>query len=358
MTGSWGVTVPLPGLELAAHAEVMRALPDWGYTDAWSSEVAGPDAFTPLALAAVAEPRLYLGTAIVPVFTRGPVLIAQSAAALAELAPGRFSLGLGASSPAIVEQWNGIGFDQPYRRTRDVLRFVSRALAGEKVSANFDTFTVSGFRLEQPPTMPVPILLAALRPQMLALAGREAQGAILNWLAATDVGRCVAEIGNPASRIVARVFVCPTEDADYARTLGRRLIAAYLNVPAYAEFHRWLGRGPRLERMWQLWEDGDRAGAAQAVPNDVIDELVLHGNPRSCRDQVLRYVEAGVQIPVLAVLPSSETADPAGLAAVLAELGPAGLVQSPEEAVPEATLEDGDAAQGGSAQGGAAEGGR
>src|SRR3954465_494462 len=173
MTGRWGVTVPLPGLDLPAHPELLRELPGWGYTDAWSSETAGTDAFTPLAVAAVAEPRLYLGTAIVPAFTRGPALIAQSAASLAALAPGRFSLGLGASSPAIVEQWNGIAFDQPYRRTRDVLRFLTRALSGEKVSADFDPFTVSGFRLEQPPALPVPILLAALRPQMLALAGRE-----------------------------------------------------------------------------------------------------------------------------------------------------------------------------------------
>ncbi|HEX8093197.1 MAG TPA: LLM class F420-dependent oxidoreductase [Jatrophihabitans sp.] len=357
MTGSWGLTLPLPGVPLAVQAELVRALPDWGYTDAWSSETAGADAFTPLALAAAWEPRLYLGTAIVPVFTRGPALIAQSAASLAALAPGRFSLGLGASSAVIVEQWNGIAFDQPYRRTRDVLRFVSRALSGEKVSADFDTFTVSGFRLEQPLAMPVPILLAALRPQMLALAGREADGAILNWLAATDVDRCRTAIGNPASRVVARIFVCPTEDADHARTLGRRLIATYLNVPAYAEFHQWLGRGPRLERMWQLWKNGDRAAAAQAVPDDVVDELVLHGSPRSCRDQVLRYVEVGVQIPVLAVLPSAETADPAGLAAVLAGLGPASLAQFPDEAASEAMLVDGGAADGGAAGGGAADGG-
>ena len=356
---SWGLTLPLPTGALPEQAELLRALPGWGYTDAWSSETAGADAFTPLAVAAMAEPRLYLGTAIVPVFTRGPALIAQSAASLAQLAPGRFSLGLGASSPAIVEHWNGIGFDQPYRRTRDVLRFVRRALTGEKVSADFDTFTASGFRLEQPPELPVPILLAALRPQMLALAGREADGAILNWLAATDVDRCRAAIGNPASRVVARVFVCPTEDAGHARALGRRLIAAYLNVPAYAEFHRWLGRGPRLERVWQLWEDGDRAGAARAVPDDVVDELVLHGSPPSCRDQVLRYVEAGVQIPVLAVLPSPETADPAGLAAVLAELGPAGLTQSPDEAeslagsgATQGSTADGDATQGSTADGG------
>lgn len=323
MTGGWGLTVPLPNVSLAAQPELLRSLPDWGYTDAWSSEVAGSDAFTPLALAAVWEPRLRLGTAIVPVFTRGPALIAQSAASLAALAPGRFSLGLGASSPAIVEQWNGIAFDQPYRRTRDVLRFVRQALDGEKVGGGFDTFTAAGFRLEQPPAERVPILLAALRPQMLALAGREADGAILNWLAATDVGRCLAAIGNPASQVVARIFVCPTEDAGYARTLGRRMIAAYLTVPAYAEFHRWLGRGPRLERLWQLWEQGDRAAAAQAVPDEVVDELVLHGSPASCREQVRRYVEAGVQVPVLAVLPTPETATFEGLSAALAELGPA-----------------------------------
>ena len=114
MTGGWGITLPLPGLALPEQAELVRALPGWGYTDAWSSETAGADAFTPLALAAVWRRRLRLGTAIVPVFTRGPALIAQSAATLAALAPGRFSLGLGASSPVIVEQWNGIAFDQPY----------------------------------------------------------------------------------------------------------------------------------------------------------------------------------------------------------------------------------------------------
>ncbi|WP_408663836.1 LLM class F420-dependent oxidoreductase [Jatrophihabitans sp.] len=315
------MSLPLPGVTLPAQAELVRALPDQGYTDAWSSETAGVDAFTPLALAASWQPRLELGTAIVPVFTRGPALIAQSAAGLAELAPGRFSLGLGASSPAIVEQWNGIGYDRPYRRTRDVLRFVRRALSGEKVTGEFDTFSVDGFRLERPPAERVPILLAALRPQMLALAGREADGAILNWLAAGDVARCVAAVGNPASRIVARIFVCPTSDAGHARAVGRRLIAAYLSVPAYAEFHRWLGRGPRLERMWQLWQAGDRAAAVEAVPEGLIDELVVHGSPDRCREQVRRYVTAGVQTPVIALLPSPETATVEGLAAVLAGLG-------------------------------------
>ena len=138
----WGLTIPVGGVPLPAHADLVRALPSFGYTDAWSAETAGADAFTPLALASAWAPDLRLGTAIVPVFTRGPALIAMSAAALADAAPGRFVLGLGASSPVIVGNWNGIAFDRPYQRTRDVLRFVRAALAGERVDGEFDTFRV------------------------------------------------------------------------------------------------------------------------------------------------------------------------------------------------------------------------
>jgi probable F420-dependent oxidoreductase len=319
----WGLTIPLTGVPLPAHADVVRALPGLGYTDAWSAETSGADAFTPLALASAWEPTLRLGTAIVPVFTRGPALIAMSAAAMAAAAPGRFVLGLGASSPVIVGNWNGIPFEQPYRRSRDVLRVVRAALAGERVDGEFDSFTIKRFKLEQAPAVPPPVLLAALRPQMLRLAGREADGAILNWLAATDVPRCVESIGNDAADVVARIFVCPTGDAEYARNMGRLLISTYLTVPAYAAFHEWLGRGDALRPMHEAWAAGDRAGAAAAVPDEVVDELVLHGTPESCREQVHAYADAGVRTPVIALLPTPELTDASALPDVLRRLGPA-----------------------------------
>jgi probable F420-dependent oxidoreductase len=313
----WGLTVPQTGVGLLDHAALVRQLPGWGYTDLWSAEVNGTDAFVPLALASTWEPTLRLGTAIVPVFTRGPALIAMSAATMAAAAPGRFVLGLGASSPAIVESWNGQEFTEPYRRTRDVLRIVKRALAGERVDARFDTVTISRFALEQPPAVPPAVMLAALRPQMLRLAGREADGAILNWLAASDVARCRAAVGAPVE-LVARVFVCPTDDDDFARSLGRRLIATYLTVPAYAAFHDWLGRGAALRPMHEAWAAGDRRGAAAAVPDEVVDALVLHGSPESVRDQVRAYADAGITTPVLALLPAPDT----NLADVVRRLGP------------------------------------
>src|SRR6266511_2391724 len=156
--GRWGVTLPLDGVALPAHRELVEELPALGYADVWSAEVSGADAFTPLALAAAWSPALRLGTAIAPAATRGPALLAMSAAAMAEATPGRFALGIGASSQTIVEQWNAASFEQPFRRTRDTLRFVRRALAGERIDEAFDTFTVRGFRLTRVPEVPPPLL--------------------------------------------------------------------------------------------------------------------------------------------------------------------------------------------------------
>jgi probable F420-dependent oxidoreductase len=294
--------VPFDGIALHEHRRWFDLLAELGYSDTWSSEVDGDDGFTPLALAAAWAPTLRLGVAITPAFTRGPALLAQSVAAMAETAPGRFAFGLGASSEVIVEQWNGIEFTEPYKRVRDTLRFLRAALGGDRVDERYDTFAVRGFRLSRPVEVPPPLYLAALRAGMLRLAGREADGVILNWLSADDVTTALAEVGT-GKEVVARIFVVPTDDAALARGVGRRMIAAYLNVPAYAEFHRWLGRAPALQAMWDAWAAGDRKGALAAIPDEVVDALVVHGSPESCRAHVARYVASGVTVPVLAVVP-------------------------------------------------------
>jgi probable F420-dependent oxidoreductase len=305
-----GITVPFPGVPLAEHRSWFAASVAAGYTDAWSAEVAGTDGFTPLALAAAWEPDLRLGVAIVPAFTRGPALLAQSVAAMAEAAPERFAFGLGTSSEVIVKNWNGIPFDRPYERVRDTLAFLRLALTGEKVTADFETFSVHGFRLSRPLPAPPPLYLAALRPGMLRLAGREADGVILNWLSADDVTTSLAEIRAGARvqasdggfEVVARIFVVPERDPAVARAIARRMIASYLTVPAYAAFHRWLGRAPMLQGMWEAWEAGDRKAALGAIPDEVVDALVVHGDPEVCRAHVARYVQRGVTLPVLMVV--------------------------------------------------------
>lgn len=301
----YGITVPFDDVPLAEQQPLFAQLADLGYTDVWTAESNGHDAFVPLALASQWAPTLRLGTSIVPVYTRGPGTLAMCAATMAAVAPGRFVLGVGSSSDVIVERWNSTTFDRPYQRVRDTVRFLRTALTGTKVEESYETFQVHGFRLAAPPAQPPPILVAALRSGMLRLAGREADGAIVNWLSPDDV-RTVAPYvheGGPGKEVAARIFVAPTTDAATARAVARFAIAAYLNVPVYRAFHEWLGRGDLLAPMWEAWAAGDRKGAVAALPDDVVDDLVVHGSPERCRERISAYIDAGVTTPLLAVLP-------------------------------------------------------
>lgn len=307
-----GMTVPLPG-HLHAQRDRLIELADLGYSDIWSAEADGADAFTPLALAAAWEPRLRLGTAIVPAFTRAPACMAQSVATLADAAPGRFAIGIGSSSNVIVERWNGVPFVEPYKKVRDMVRFLRDALSGDKIAKTYDTFEIQGFKLGIRPEVTPPILVAALREGMLRLAGREGDGAIINWLSPTDVTKVARVVRDAAGgedrEIVCRIFVCPSENAEVVRTAARFAVAAYLNVPVYAEFHRWLGRGPLLQGMWDAWAAGDRKAALTAIPDEVVDELVVHGSPAACRARIQEYVDHGVTTTSLAIMPLDPTID-------------------------------------------------
>ena len=95
------------------------------------------------------------------------------------------------------------------------------------------------------------------------------------------------------------------------------MVTAYLNVDAYAAFHRWLGRGPALEAMWEAWAAGDRKRALEVIPDEVVDDLIIHGSYEQCRAHIQRYVDAGVTIPALAVIPFG-----VDLAEAITELAP------------------------------------
>jgi probable F420-dependent oxidoreductase len=302
-TARWGITLPLRSMALGAQRDFVAALPDLGYTDGWSSELNGADAFTPLMLASQWTDRLRFGSAIAGIYNRGPALLAMEAATLGALAPGRFVLGIGVSSPVIVEDWNGVKLDRPYQRARDTLQFLRGALAGEKVTAEYETFSIRGFRLEPPPDQPPALALAALRPGMVRLGASHADGVITNWLAPADVP-AVRAVAGPGSELIARVFVIPTSDTAVARAVGRRLLAAYLTVPAYAAFHDWLGRGDQLRPMQAAWAAGDRKGALAAIPDPVVDDLVVHGEPAQCRERVAEYQASGLDTPVIMVVPA------------------------------------------------------
>ena len=199
MQKRWSLSVPLDHFTLAEHVEIAKEAESLGYTDAWSFEVDALDCFTPLAAVAQAT-KLRLGTPLANVYTRGPATLASSAAAMGEMAPGRFNLGIGSGSQPIVEMWNGGKFQKPATRVKEMAQFLRQALAGERVVFDGEIIKVNGFRISRPPSAPIPIHIAALRGGMLKVAGEVGDGAIINWLSAEDVKKSVAVVREAAAR--------------------------------------------------------------------------------------------------------------------------------------------------------------
>jgi probable F420-dependent oxidoreductase len=288
----WGLTLPLPSVPLRDHANLIREAEAAGYSVLWSGETQGPDGFTPLALAAAWTERARLGTGVVGVFTRGPALLAQQAAALADASGGRFALGIGASSDRIVEGWNQMTFSKPLSKIAETLDFLDAAFAGERTS--------TGFKLEQAPAEPVPVVLAALRGKMLRLAVERAAGAFTNFLPLAGLPRVTAELEQAPEgfELLCRFFCLPGE-REQVEPLARFMFASYATVPVYEAFFRWLGYGERIDEMVAAWRAKDREHAVAAAPWDVIEDTFVFGTPDKMRERLDAFVDGGITLPIL-----------------------------------------------------------
>jgi probable F420-dependent oxidoreductase len=292
MSQRWGLTLPLPGITLADHREHVELAEASGYTDLWTGETAGPDGFTPLALSAAWTERMRLGTGIVGVFQRGPALLAQETAALASASGNRFVLGIGSSSDRIVEGWNGIPFEKPLSKVRETLDFLDTALAGER--------TATGFKLEAPPTGPVPIVLAALRGKMLELAVERAQGAFTNFLPLGGLPKVTAQLADaPADFELLCRFFCIPGEREQVEPLARFMFSSYITVPVYADFYRWVGYGEQIEPMIAAWDSGDRQAAAAAAPWELIEDMFIFGSAAEMKERLAAFVAGGITLPIL-----------------------------------------------------------
>ena len=302
-----GLTIPFAGVSLAEHEPLLRRADELGYHDLWSGEATGYDGFTPLALASAWTENVRLGTGVVNPYTRGPALMAQSAAALADASRGRFVLGIGASSDRIVERWNGIPFEKPLSRVREAVQALRPVFAGERGNG--------GFKLEVPPAQPIPIYVAALRGRMLRLAGEIGDGAWVNFLPLSGVEQVVGKVreGEAAAGrepgsvdIVCRFFNVPAP-AGEGLAFVRFMFAAYATVPVYAEYFRWLGFADEIDPMVEAWEEGDRERAVELVPEDLARDVFVFGGPDEQRERLAAYADKGITTLCLTPIAQPET---------------------------------------------------
>src|SRR5262245_4128219 len=329
--GRLAISLPVPFASPRACVELARtAEREWGYDAIWLAETNGPDSASLAGALALATERAALGTAIVPAQTRTPALLAMTAATVAGLAPGRFVLGLGSSSHAIVEGWHGLPFEKPLARVRETVAIVRAALAGEKTDFEGKTARSRGLRLGFVPERPVPIYLAALRERMLELAGEIGDGLIVNLFPVTAMPRILAAWRRGAARagrdlgsgeVVCRFQVAVTDDVPAARRLVRAAFTGYVAQPVYNAYFRWCGFEVEAAAVAEAFARGDRAASSAAMTDELIDRVSILGSASRCREQIAEFVAAGVTTPVISPIAT----DAAGVRAVFEAFAPARL---------------------------------
>jgi probable F420-dependent oxidoreductase len=317
------------GFALREHGEIVREAEELGYTDLWSMETSGIDGFSPLVYAAAFSERARLGTAIVSSYTRGPAILAMSAAAVEQAAPGRFVLGIGASTEVIVQGWNGISFQRPVATVRESIRRVRQALNGERMS--LEPEARGAFKLDAAPSTPIPVYGAALRPGMLRMVGEVADGVVINFLPPSAVPQVVAEVragAEAAGRdpdsldVVCRNMLCADGLDDATRAVARFILAVYVSSPPYEAFLRWIGMDDMIDPFLKLWRGGDRKGALEAMPDELIRSLLVVGDVDECRARLEEYRSGGVRVPCIAPFSGAQDARGSVLRA-MRELSPA-----------------------------------
>jgi probable F420-dependent oxidoreductase len=327
--GKLAITLPAPFATADRCVELARrAEQEWGYRAIWLAETGGAESFALAGAIAAATSQIEIGTAIVPVYNRTPAVLAMGAGTLAQLSGDRFILGLGASSHAIIEDWNGLPFQAPLARVRETVAVLRQALAGERTDFSGRTLRSRGFRLGALPAKPLRIYLAGLRERMLELAGEFGDGLILNFFPLTALPKMLEayrrgafEAGRDATgdEVVARFQVAITDDKAAARNLVRAAFGGYVAAPVYNRFFEWVGFGDVARGVAQAFERGDRRGSALAMTDDFIDRVTILGTAEECRERLAEFVAAGITTPVLSPLaPGPEAA-----AAVFEALAPA-----------------------------------
>ena len=305
----YGLTLPIECFQDRHLLEIAGRAEELGYTDIWSAESFGNDAFAPLAAIAAVTEKVRLGTAIVPVFTRPPALTAMSAATLQNLSNGRFILGLGISTPTIVQQWMGVPYEKPVTRLRETIAALRTALKRDKVNVAGETVTINGFRLDVPASYPPPpIYVAAQGPLMLAKAGELGDGVIVNFVTTENLGAMLEHVNAGARKagkdggqldVVCRIIVLCDENEEQARILMRRSLTSYVTVPQYNKFFQEFGFEREASAAIEKWNAGDRKGAVQSVSDEMVESIYVIGDATHCRKRLEEYGRAGVTTAAL-----------------------------------------------------------
>ncbi len=316
------------GRDLDAAVQRVRLAEELGYEAAYVTHINGRESLTVVAHYAAHTSTIRLGPGVVPIYSRTPATMAQTAATIQDLSHGRLRLGLGVSHKPVVEGWHGERIGKPATEMREYVSILRAILAGEpppQDTGRWHTqFALGGFG----PFPELPIYLAGLSPKMLRTAGEIADGVVL-WLCnphyirdvvvpEVTAGRAAAGKTMEGFDIVAAVPSACVDDPAEARAAMRRDLLPYFGLPFYRAMLDRSGFGEDLDAYDAAMAGGDGDGMQAAISDRFLDVLSPIGDADTVRAGVQRYVEAGATSP--AVGPIARTDSDATLRAAAGAL--------------------------------------
>jgi alkanesulfonate monooxygenase SsuD/methylene tetrahydromethanopterin reductase-like flavin-dependent oxidoreductase (luciferase family) len=301
------------GRSLGEAIERVKLAESLGYESVYVTHIAGRESLTVLTAYALSTSRIRLGTGVVPIYTRTPATMAQTAATVDELSGGRLTLGLGVSHRPVVEGWYGQTIDHPVAEMREYASIVRAIVRGEDPPRGEKWQT--GFHLVGLDPRPgLPIYIAALSPAMLRLAGEIADGVLL-WLCNP---RYIEEVVIPEVRagreragltlegfdVVPAVPAALTDDPRGAYAAMRKDLIPYFGLPFYRKMIERTGFASDIEAYDRA--SGDLEAMQAAVSEGFLDELTAVGDESALSASVERYREAGASSPCIGPIPRTD----------------------------------------------------
>ena len=304
-----GVTFgSLSVLGVRAIIDVAQHASELGYRSLWTVEATGTDAFSLLGAASAVAPGLDLATGIVPVQVRTPPLTAMCAASLQALSPDAdIWLGLGVSAPGILRQHGQQATQRPIAMMREYVALLRECLSGESVTFEGDFWQVKRFRLavrlgDRRPK----IVMAALNPQMLKLAGEVADGVLLNYIPVSHVAASIQQVRSGGDAEIFAYVHGAVGELERSSRSARKDLFNYAMADGYANMFRAAGFEDEVNELRERQASRDRDGALAAISEDMIQAINFIGSEQQVGEFVKSYVDAGVQHPVLMPMPWGE----------------------------------------------------
>jgi coenzyme F420-dependent oxidoreductase len=308
-----------PSVEaLVEQAERAESL---GYERVWLPETWGRDAVTVLTSIARETEHVGIGTSIMPLYSRSPALIGQTAATLGEVSDGRFRLGLGPSGPIVIENWHGVEYGNPLRRTRETVDVVREVLSGEEVTYDGEYFDLEGFRLRcDPPDPAPPIDVAGMGPKAVELAGRFADGwhalmltpdGLADRIEDLERGADLGERDPDDLRVTLSLTCAALDDPERAREIVRQHTAFYVGGMGtfYRENLARQGYEETAHAVYDAWNEGDRERATAAIDDELLDDLAVAGTPEEARDRLESFAALDAVDAVSVSFPRAATGE-------------------------------------------------